>query len=70
MGLRQRLERVSYGVDGFRRGRRLNHGHGRRQSRVEVGEDHLASFTRSPRVAVAELVWNGLDADTEEVGVR
>lgn len=37
---------------------------------VEVGEDHLAGFTRSPRVAVAELVWNGLDADADQVDVR
>jgi Histidine kinase-, DNA gyrase B-, and HSP90-like ATPase len=37
---------------------------------VEIGEDHLAGFTRSPRVAIAELVWNSLDADATEVDVR
>src|SRR5262249_30163655 len=37
---------------------------------VEVGEDHLAAFRRSPRVAIAELIWNGLDADAKEVVVE
>ncbi len=37
---------------------------------VEVGEDHLAAFTRSPKVAIAELVWNGLDADATDVSVE
>src|SRR5215475_5241742 len=37
---------------------------------VEVGEDHLAAFRRSPRVAIAELIWNGLDADATEVAVE
>ena len=36
---------------------------------VEVGEDHLAAFMRSPRIAIAELVWNALDADATEVDV-
>jgi hypothetical protein len=37
---------------------------------VEVGEDHLAAFRRSPKVAIAELIWNGLDADATEVSVE
>jgi len=37
---------------------------------VEVGEDHLAAFRRSPRAAIAELIWNGLDADATEVSVE
>jgi hypothetical protein len=37
---------------------------------VEVGEDHLAAFRRSPKVGIAELIWNGLDADTTEVAVE
>jgi hypothetical protein len=37
---------------------------------VEVGEDHLAAFRRSPKVAIAELIWNGLDADATEVTVE
>jgi len=36
---------------------------------VEVGEDHLAAFRRSPKVAIAEFIWNGLDADATEVTV-
>ena len=36
---------------------------------VEVGEDHLAAFMRSPRIAIAELVWNALDADATEIDV-
>src|SRR5262249_40345443 len=37
---------------------------------VEVGEDHLAAFRRSPGVAIAELIWNGPDADAKEVVVE
>ncbi len=37
---------------------------------VEVGEDHLAAFRRSPKVAIAELIWNGLDADATDVSVE
>lgn len=36
---------------------------------VEVGEDHLAAFRRSPKAAIAELIWNGLDADATQVSV-
>jgi Histidine kinase-, DNA gyrase B-, and HSP90-like ATPase len=36
---------------------------------VEVGEDHLAAFRRSPKAAIAELIWNGLDADATSVSV-
>jgi hypothetical protein len=37
---------------------------------VEVGEDHLASFRRSPKMGIAELIWNALDADATEVVVE
>jgi hypothetical protein len=37
---------------------------------VEVGEDHLATFRRSPKIAIAELIWNSLDADATEVTVE
>jgi len=37
---------------------------------VEVGEDHLAAFRRSPKIAIAELIWNSLDADATEVAVE
>jgi hypothetical protein len=37
---------------------------------VEVGEDHLAAFRRSPKVGIAELIWNGLDADATEITVE
>jgi hypothetical protein len=37
---------------------------------VEVGEDHLAAFRRSPKAGIAELIWNGLDADATEVVVE
>jgi hypothetical protein len=36
---------------------------------VEVGEDHLAAFRRSPKTAIAELIWNSLDADATQVSV-
>jgi hypothetical protein len=38
---------------------------------VEVKRDHLESLSRGkkPIMAVAELVWNGLDADANEVDV-
>src|SRR5260370_12663845 len=37
---------------------------------VEVGEDHLAAFRRSPKIAIAELIWNSLDADANKVTVE
>lgn len=37
---------------------------------VEVGEDHLAAFRRSPKIAIAELIWNSLDADATKVTVE
>jgi len=37
---------------------------------VVVGEDHLASFRRSPKIGIAELIWNSLDADATEVTVE
>jgi hypothetical protein len=37
---------------------------------VEVGEDHLAAFRRSPKIAIAELIWNSLDADATTVTVE
>lgn len=38
--------------------------------KVEVQQDHLASFSRtSPLNAVVELIWNGLDADADTVSV-
>lgn len=37
---------------------------------VEVGEDHLAGYKRSPKIAIAELIWNSLDADATEVKVE
>jgi len=36
---------------------------------VEVGEDHVAAFRRSPKIAIAELIWNSLDADATEITV-
>jgi hypothetical protein len=36
---------------------------------VEVGEDHLAGWVRNPRTALAELIWNALDADARRVEV-
>lgn len=38
---------------------------------VQVREDHLASLSRAkPIAAVAELIWNALDADASEVRVE
>jgi hypothetical protein len=37
---------------------------------VVVGEDHLAAFRRSPKIGIAELIWNSLDADATEVDVK
>lgn len=37
---------------------------------VVVGEDHLASFRRSPKMGIAELIWNSLDADATDVAVE
>lgn len=39
---------------------------------VEVKQDHLETLskTRKPIIAVAELIWNGLDADASEVRVQ
>ena len=39
---------------------------------VEVQRDHLEGLTRArtPLAAIAELVWNGLDADADEVRVE
>ncbi|WP_439382087.1 ATP-binding protein [Amycolatopsis lexingtonensis] len=37
---------------------------------VRVGRDHLGQFTnRSAVDAITELVWNGLDAEADEVDV-
>jgi len=40
--------------------------------RVEVRDDHLETLSRckKPILAVAELVWNGLDAEAPEVRVE
>jgi len=39
--------------------------------KVEVQEDYLASLShvKKPIIAIAELIWNGLDADADEVKV-
>ena len=37
---------------------------------VVVGEDHLAAFRRSPKIGIAELIWNSLDADATEVNIE
>jgi hypothetical protein len=39
--------------------------------KVEVQEDHLSSLShvKKPIIAIAELIWNGLDADAEEVKI-
>ena len=38
---------------------------------VGVSEDHVARLAKGrPAVSIAELIWNGLDADAEEVSVR
>jgi Histidine kinase-, DNA gyrase B-, and HSP90-like ATPase len=37
---------------------------------VVVGEDHLAAFRRSPKIGIAELIWNSLDADATEVDIE
>lgn len=39
---------------------------------VEFQRDHLEALTRArtPVAAIADLVWNGLDADAEEVRVE
>jgi hypothetical protein len=38
---------------------------------VRVEEDHLRTLSRAkkPILAVAELIWNGLDADAQMVSV-
>lgn len=41
----------------------------KRKVSVVVGEDHLAGFKRSPRLAISELIWNALDADATDVKV-
>lgn len=43
-----------------------------RQIEIHVGHDHLEQEARSPDPvkAIAELIWNGLDADADEVEVR
>jgi hypothetical protein len=39
--------------------------------KVEVQRDHLEllSKCKKPIIAIAELVWNGLDADADEVNI-
>ncbi len=36
---------------------------------VEVDEDHLARLVKGPKVGLAELVWNSLDADADNVDI-
>ena len=37
--------------------------------RVRVGDTHLASLIRKPVQGIAEMIWNGLDADADHVAV-
>jgi hypothetical protein len=36
---------------------------------VSVQEDHLQSLVRSPLLGLAELIWNSLDADADNIEV-
>lgn len=36
---------------------------------VKLDQDHLAELVRSPRIGIAELIWNALDADATRIDV-